>query len=137
MTAVTNVTASRADHRDAEPRPAGFVARRHRDRGPRAARACPATSKSVIPPVFIALFFFLVNVGTLQQLTEQHIPGFDYTAFQMPTAILLGVTGISRAPALVHRRPRRLLRPAAAHARPPPGDPARPSWRPTSRSRPR
>ena len=29
------------------------------------------------------------------------IPGFDYTAFQMPTAILLGVTGVSRAPALV------------------------------------
>src|SRR4029077_3300622 len=28
-------------------------------------------------------------------------PGFDYKAFQMPTAILLGVTGISRAPALV------------------------------------
>src|SRR5204862_7775043 len=57
--------------------------------------------ESVIPPVFIALFFFLVNVGTLQQLTERNIPNFDFTAFQMPTAILLGVTGISRAPALV------------------------------------
>ena len=54
-----------------------------------------------MPPVFIALFFFLVNVGTLQQLTEHNIPNFDFRAFQMPTAILLGVTGVSRAPALV------------------------------------
>jgi len=34
-------------------------------------------------------------------LTQGSIAGFDYTAFQMPTAILLGVTGVSRAPALV------------------------------------
>ena len=54
-----------------------------------------------MPPVFISLFFFLVNVGTLQNLTERNIPNFDYTAFMMPTAILLGVTGVSRAPALV------------------------------------
>jgi ABC-2 type transport system permease protein len=54
-----------------------------------------------MPPVFIALFFFLVNVGTLQHLTERNIPNFDFTAFMMPTAILLGVTGVSRAPALV------------------------------------
>jgi len=54
-----------------------------------------------MPPVFISLFFFLVNVGTLQHLTEHNIPNFDFRAFQMPTAILLGVTGVSRAPALV------------------------------------
>jgi ABC-2 type transport system permease protein len=50
--------------------------------------------------VFIATFFFLVNIATLENLTE-NIPGFDYTAFQMPTAVMLGVTGVSRAPALV------------------------------------
>ena len=32
----------------------------------RALRAVPRDLESVIPPVFIALFFFLVNVGTLQ-----------------------------------------------------------------------
>jgi ABC-2 type transport system permease protein len=37
----------------------------------------------------------------LKNLTQSVGPGFDYEAFQMPTAILLGVTGISRAPALV------------------------------------
>jgi len=67
----------------------------------RALRAVPRDLESVMPPVFISLFFFLVNVGTLQNLTERNIPNFDYTAFMMPTAILLGVTGVSRAPALV------------------------------------
>jgi ABC-2 type transport system permease protein len=56
---------------------------------------------AVVPPVLIALFFFVVNIGTLQHLTERSITGFNYTAFMMATAILLGVTGVSRAPALV------------------------------------
>jgi ABC-2 type transport system permease protein len=67
----------------------------------RALRAVPRDVEAVIPPIFIALFFFVVNVGTLQDLTEVNIPGFDFKAFQMPTAILLGVTGVSRAYALV------------------------------------
>jgi ABC-2 type transport system permease protein len=56
---------------------------------------------AVVPPVLIALFFFVVNIGTLQHLTERSISGLNYTAFMMATAILLGVTGVSRAPALV------------------------------------
>jgi len=67
----------------------------------RALRAIPRDLTAVIPPVFIALFFFIVNIGTLQNLTERNIAGFDFKAFLMATAILLGVTGISRAPALV------------------------------------
>ena len=67
----------------------------------RALRAIPRDLPAVIPPVFIALFFFVVNIGTLQRLTERNIAGFDVKAFMMATAILLGVTGISRAPALV------------------------------------
>lgn len=67
----------------------------------RALRAVPRDLEGVVPPVFIAVFFFLVNVATLSRLTEGSIDGFDYTAFQMPTAILLGVTGVSRAPAMV------------------------------------
>lgn len=67
----------------------------------RALRAVPREKSSVIPPVFIALFFFIVNIGTLQHLTESNITGFDIKAFMLPTAILLGVTGVSRAYALV------------------------------------
>ncbi|MGH9283029.1 MAG: ABC transporter permease [Acidimicrobiales bacterium] len=51
--------------------------------------------------MFIALFFFVVNIATLQKLTEQNIAGLDFKAFMMPTAVLLGVTGVSRATAVV------------------------------------
>jgi len=67
----------------------------------RALRSLPRDFEAVVPPVFIALFFFVVNIGTLQQLTERNIEGLDFEAFMMATAILLGVTGVSRAPALV------------------------------------
>ena len=67
----------------------------------RALRAVPRDLEVVIPPIFIALFFYLVNIGTLSTLTESSIPGFDFKEFQLPTAILLGVTGVSRAAALV------------------------------------
>jgi ABC-2 type transport system permease protein len=66
----------------------------------RALRAVPRDFEAVIPPVFIALFFFVVNIATLERLTEAG-GGFDYTAFQMATAVMLGVTGVSRAGALV------------------------------------
>jgi ABC-2 type transport system permease protein len=66
----------------------------------RAIRAVPRDLEAVIPPVFIALFFFIVNIATLGHLTDS-IPNFDYTAFQMATAIMLGVTGVSRAGSLV------------------------------------
>jgi ABC-2 type transport system permease protein len=80
-------------------RPAGFV----HDLGSiagRALRAVPRDISVVIPPIFIALFFFIVNIATLKKVTSS-IPGFSYTSFEMATAILLGVTGVSRAPALV------------------------------------
>ncbi|MGA9278593.1 ABC transporter permease [Ilumatobacter sp.] len=67
----------------------------------RALRAVPKDLEAVIPPVLIAFFFFIVNVATLKPLTEGNVAGIDYTAFQMATAILLGVTGVSRAPAVV------------------------------------
>jgi len=67
----------------------------------RALRAVPKELETVIPPIFIALFFFIVNIGTLQHLTEQHLRSFDIKAFMLPTAILIGVTGVSRACSLV------------------------------------
>jgi ABC-2 type transport system permease protein len=82
------------------PREAGF-ARDVLSIAGRALRALPRDVAAVVPPVFIALFFFLVNIGTLEKLTEHNIAGFDFKAFMMATAILLGVTGVSRAPALV------------------------------------
>src|SRR5215472_4073567 len=67
----------------------------------RALRRVPRELETVIPPIFIALFFFIVNIGTLQHLTQSHLPGFDIKSFMLPTAILIGVTGVSRAGSLV------------------------------------
>ena len=67
----------------------------------RALRAVPRDVEVIVPPIFIALFFFLVNVATLQKVVVGTVGAFDIKAFQMPTAILIGVTGVSRAPALV------------------------------------
>ena len=81
-------------------RPAGF-ARDVASIAGRALRGVPRDLEAVTPPIFIALVFFIVNIATLERVTQSGASGFDYTAFQMPTAILLGVTGVSRAPALV------------------------------------
>jgi len=83
-----------------QARPAGFVHDVTAIAG-RALRAVPRDVPAVVPPVFIALFFFIVNIATLSKLTHSGGGGFSYKAFSMPTAILLGVTGVSRAPALV------------------------------------
>jgi ABC-2 type transport system permease protein len=83
-----------------EARPAGFLHDVAAIAG-RALRAVPRDKETIIPPIFIAAFFFLVNIATLKKVTESGISNFDIKAFQMPTAILLGVTGVSRAPALV------------------------------------
>lgn len=67
----------------------------------RALRALPREPEMTIPAVVIPLFFFTVNIGTLQDFAENGIAGLDFKAFQLPTAIVFAVTGISRAPALV------------------------------------
>jgi ABC-2 type transport system permease protein len=99
MTAITGTIAPPASGEVIRARPAGFGHDLTSIAG-RALRAVPRDPAGVIPPVFIALFFFIVNIATLKKLTGHH-PGFSYTAFEMATAILLGVTGVSRAPALV------------------------------------
>lgn len=93
-------TSAPLDLTAARPRPAGFLHDVASIAG-RALRAVPRDLEAVVPPVFIAIFFFVVNIGTLQDLTEANITGFDFTAFQMATAVLLGVTGVSRAAAVV------------------------------------
>jgi ABC-2 type transport system permease protein len=99
MTALTETIRTSASADVIRARPAGFVHDLASIAG-RALRAVPRDPAAVLPPVFIALFFFIVNIATLKKLTGSH-PGFNYNAFEMATAILLGVTGVSRAPALV------------------------------------
>ncbi|HET6948843.1 MAG TPA: ABC transporter permease [Acidimicrobiales bacterium] len=99
MTTVTDVLSPTGEAEVLRPRPAGFAHDLAAIAG-RALRAVPRELEGVLPPVFIAVFFFLVNIATLERVTE-NVPGFDYTSFQMATAVLLGVTGVSRAPALV------------------------------------
>ena len=99
-TTVTTTVPTTLQPSSIRPRQAGF-ARDVLAIAGRALRALPRDTEAVVPPVFIALFFFLVNIGTLQKLTERNIPGLDYKAFMMATAILLGVTGVSRAGSLV------------------------------------
>src|SRR5260221_3394387 len=99
MTSLTTTVSPDLSGEVVQARPAGFL---HdlTSTASRAPGAVPRDPAAVIPPVFIALFFFIVNIATLKKLTGNH-PGFSYTAFEMATAILLGVTGVSRAPALV------------------------------------
>ena len=87
---------------DVRARPSGFL----KDLitvAKRALRAIPREPEVLAPALFIPTFFFVVNIGALQDLTES-IPGasgFSYRNFQLPTAIIFAVTGISRANALV------------------------------------
>ncbi len=67
----------------------------------RALRALPREPEVIIPSLVIPLFFFTVNIGALEDFAERGLQGLDFRAFQLPTAIVFAVTGISRAPALV------------------------------------
>lgn len=66
----------------------------------RALRSIRRDTESLIPPLIFPVFFFIVNVGALQDVAER-LPGIDYKAFQLPVAIVFAVTGISRAVTLV------------------------------------
>lgn len=80
-------------------RRAGFL-RDVMNLGGRALRSIPRDPESVIPALVVPMFFFAVNVGALQDLTET-LPGVDYKAFQLPVAILFASTGVTRANILV------------------------------------
>ncbi len=67
----------------------------------RALRALPREPEMVIPSLIIPVFFFAVNLGSLEDFAQAGIPGLDFRAFQLPTAIIFAVTGVSRANALV------------------------------------
>lgn len=102
MTASTVDTATASARSNVRARPSGFV----RDLltvARRALRAVPREPEVFAPALFIPAFFFVVNIGALQDLTESFpgTEGFSYRNFQLPTAIIFAVTGVSRANALV------------------------------------
>jgi len=66
----------------------------------RALRQMKREPTSVIPAVFVPAFFYVVNLGALENVAN-HATGLDYKAFLVPMAIAFAVTGMSRAPALV------------------------------------
>ncbi|MFN3256797.1 MAG: ABC transporter permease [Ilumatobacter sp.] len=54
-----------------------------------------------IPALIIPVFFFVVNIGALQDFAQSSGVVTDFKAFQLPVAIIFAVTGVSRASALV------------------------------------
>ena len=81
------------------PRSAGFLADTISIAG-RAVRAIPREPEAIIPALVIPIFFYVVNLGALSDVTES-IPGFNFKAFYLPVGLVFAVTGISRASALV------------------------------------
>ena len=73
-----------------------------------ARRACRSVFREpefFIPALITPVFFFVVNIGALQDVAESGaaLAGeqLDFKAFQLPVAIIFAVTGVSRASALV------------------------------------
>ena len=67
----------------------------------RAIRSLPREPEAIIPAIIVPVFFFFVNVGSLQKLAQSSGSVTDFKAFQLPVAIIFAVTGVSRASALV------------------------------------
>jgi ABC-2 type transport system permease protein len=66
----------------------------------RALRGAMRDPAAVIPALIVPVFFFAVNIGSLETVAQAAGTG-DYHAFQLPVAIIFAVTGVSRANALV------------------------------------
>jgi ABC-2 type transport system permease protein len=93
-TSTTPTTALRV-----QARPAGFfvdvvsIARR-------AILQIPREPATVIPALIVPIFFYVLNIGALSQITHAaaHI---NFKAFELPVAVVFAVTGVSRASSLV------------------------------------
>lgn len=69
-----------------------------------ASRACRGVFREpefFIPALIVPVFFFVVNIGALQDVAQSGGLVGDFKAFQLPVAIIFAVTGVSRASALV------------------------------------
>ena len=80
-------------------RPAGFFRDLVSIAG-RAVRQIAREPEAIIPALVVPIFFFIVNVGALQDASAA-LGIDDFQAFQLPVAIVFAVTGVSRASALV------------------------------------
>ncbi|MEO1058016.1 MAG: ABC transporter permease [Actinomycetota bacterium] len=67
----------------------------------RAVRGMFREPEFFIPALITPVFFYIVNVGALQDLAQASGTVTDFKAFQLPVAIIFAVTGVSRAGALV------------------------------------
>ena len=67
----------------------------------RAVRGVFREPEFFIPALITPVFFFIVQVGALQDFAEGSGTVVDFKAFQLPVAIIFAVTGVSRASALV------------------------------------
>ena len=67
----------------------------------RSLRQLPRDMASIIPALFVPLFFYAVTIGALSGIADFSAIEIDYKAFQLPVAIITTVTGLSRAAALV------------------------------------
>jgi ABC-2 type transport system permease protein len=83
-----------------EARPAGLIAD-IATVGRRAIRILFRDPEAFIPPVIIGAFLYFMNVGSLQRLTEASGVSGNYKAFQVASAAVFSVTGLSRAASLV------------------------------------
>jgi ABC-2 type transport system permease protein len=101
VTTVTVPTTQTVPTTEVRARKAGFLADLITVAG-RAVRSIPREPEGVIPALIVPVFFYIVNVGALSDLTNMvEQPGFSYKAFQLPMAIVFAVTGVSRASTLV------------------------------------
>ncbi len=67
----------------------------------RAVRGVFREPEFFIPALIVPVFFYVVNVGALQDFAQASGTVEDFKAFQLPVAIIFAVTGVSRASALV------------------------------------
>ena len=69
--------------------------------GRRAVMLLPRDLAAIIPALIVPVFFYAVTIGALQDVAGLAAIGLDYKAFQLPLALVMTVTGVSRAPGLV------------------------------------
>lgn len=67
----------------------------------RATRGVFREPEFFIPALIVPVFFFVVNIGALQDFAQGSGVVEDFKAFQLPVSIIFAVTGVSRASALV------------------------------------
>ena len=67
--------------------------------GHRAVILLPRDLAAIIPALIVPIFFYAVTIGALQDVAGFANIGLDYKAFQLPLALVMTVTGVSRATA--------------------------------------